>query len=73
VVKSDLTYEQLERRRRNVRWIVLSIAVLLTVAGCAVLAVPPETSMDRAIPRAFVGMALLVAGFFVALLSRLVP
>lgn len=72
-MKSDLTYEQLERRRRNVRWLVLSIAVLLTVAGCVVLAVPPETSMERAISRGFVGMALLIGGFLVALLSRLVP
>ena len=69
-MKPDLTYEQLERRRCILRWIILVIALLLTCAGVTVLAVPPETSMEIAIPRAFLGIGLLVAGFFVALMSR---
>ena len=72
-MKPDLSYEQLERRRRILRWIFFAIAIFLTSTGIAVLAVPPETAMDRAIPRAFWGIALLVAGFFVGLFSRLVP
>lgn len=72
-MKTDLSYEQLERRRRILRASILGIALLLIGAGFALLAVPPETSMDRAIARAFWGIALLVAGFFVGLFSRLVP
>jgi len=72
-MKPDLSYEQLERRRRILRWIFLAIAICLTSVGIAFLAVPPETAMDSAIPRAFWGIALLVAGFFVGLFSRLVP
>jgi uncharacterized membrane protein HdeD (DUF308 family) len=72
-MKPDLSYEQLERRRHKVRWVFFTIAIFLACAGIAVLAVPPETAMDRAIPRAFLGIALLVAGFFVGLFSSLVP
>jgi uncharacterized membrane protein HdeD (DUF308 family) len=72
-MKPDLTYEQLERRRRILRWVFLAIAILLTGAGYALLAVPPETPMEEVITHVVWGMALLVAGFFVALLSRLVP
>ncbi len=72
-MKPDLSFEQLERRRCILRWIFLAIAIFLSCAGVAVLAVPPEMAMDKAIPRAFGGIALLVAGFFVGLFSRLVP
>jgi uncharacterized membrane protein HdeD (DUF308 family) len=72
-MKPDLSYEQLERRRRILRGIFLALAISLFCAGVAVLAVPPETAMDIAIPRAFWGIALLIAGFFVGLFSRLVP
>jgi len=65
--------EQLEHHRRLWRRILLIIAFSLSVSGYAVLAVYPETSMDKAISRAFLGIGLLVGGFVVALLSRVVP
>ena len=72
-MKPDLTYEQLGRRRRILRWVFLAVAILLTGAGYAFLAVPPEASMESVISRVSWGIGLLIAGFFVAVLSRLVP
>lgn len=69
----DLSYEKLERRRRILRWIIFAVAILLTGAGYAALAVPPEAPMEEVITRVFWGIGLLIAGFFVAMLSRLVP
>lgn len=69
----DLSYEQLERRRRILRWMIFAVAILLTGAGYAALAVSPDTPMEEVITRVFWGIGLLVAGFFVAMLSRLVP
>lgn len=65
--------EQLERRRRLWRRILLVFALGLSVSGYAVLAVSPETPMETAISRAFWGIGLLIAGFVVAMLSRVVP
>lgn len=72
-MKRDSSFEQLARRRRNVRRVFLTVALLLSCAGLAVLAVPPETAMEQAVPRAFLGIGLLLAGFMVAMLTIFVP
>lgn len=72
VVKPDFSLERLERRRRHVRWIILAIASILIAAGVACLAVSPDTPMESAAARAFLGIGLLVAGFVVGLCSRIV-
>lgn len=72
-MKNDSSFEQLERRRRAVRHVLLGVALFLSSAGFAALAVPPETAMEQAIPRAFLGIALLVAGFLVAMFTLFVP
>lgn len=71
-MKPESSYEQLERRRRHLRGIILTTALVFIVAGVACLAVPPETPMESAIARAFWGIGLLVVGFIVGLCSRIV-
>ncbi|MDP3478551.1 MAG: hypothetical protein Q8R88_02175 [Desulfoprunum sp.] len=72
-MKPEPTFEQLERRRFIRRRTIFILAVLLVASGYAVLAIPPETPMDTAIPRGFIGISLLIAGLFLALLSRAMP
>jgi hypothetical protein len=72
-MKADLTFEQLERRRRNLRRLLLAVALLFSCAGFVALAVPPTTPIEQAIFRAFLGISLLVAGFLVAAFSLFVP
>jgi hypothetical protein len=72
-MKAVLSVEQLERRRRILRWIILAAALLLAGVGYALLAVPPDSSMEEAINRAFLGIGLLVAGFIVGMCRLLVP
>jgi len=71
-MRPDPSFEQLERRRRNLRWIILAIAMACIAAGVAVLAVPPETPMESAIARVFWGIGLLVAGFIIGLCSNII-
>lgn len=71
-MKPERTYEHRERRRRILRWIFLVLAVSLSGAGYFLLNVSPETALEVVVSRAFWGIVLLVAGFFVAMVSRLV-
>jgi hypothetical protein len=71
-MKPERTYEHLERRRRILRWIFLVLALSLSGGGYFLLYVSPDTALDVAVSRAFWGIILLVAGFFVAMVSRLV-
>jgi hypothetical protein len=72
-MKADLSYETLQRRRRIRSRIVLILAFISIGCGYAALAVPPDSPMDTAIPRAFLGVALLLIGLFLALISRAMP
>ena len=72
-MKPDPTFEQIARRRIIRRRIFLTLAVLLIACGYAALAMPPETPMETAIPRGFLGIGLLLAGLFFAMLGRAVP
>jgi hypothetical protein len=68
----ERTYEQHERRRRILRWIFLTLAVSLSGGGFCLLNVSPDTALEIVVSRVFWGITLLVAGFFVAMVSRLV-
>jgi len=71
-MKAERTYEQRERRRRILRRWLLILAVSLSGAGFLCLNVDPEASLEIVVSRVFWGITLLVAGFFVAMVSRLV-
>ena len=60
-----------QRRRHWLRQGLLGLAMFIVFLGFAVLAVPPETPMALAIDRTFVGIGLLILGFFTGLLSRI--
>ncbi|MFH2123130.1 MAG: hypothetical protein ABIJ50_06580 [Pseudomonadota bacterium] len=64
-------FEQREFRRRILRWILLALALVLSGAGYMALAVSPDAPMEVVIARVFWGIGLLFAGFFAAMLSRL--
>jgi predicted MFS family arabinose efflux permease len=71
-MKPEPSPERLERYRRIKRRRLLILSLLLSAAGYVVLAVSPEFPMDVVITRAFIGMGLLLGGFFVGLFSRIV-
>ncbi len=71
-MKPERTYEYHERRRRILRWIFLMLAVSLSGGGIFLLNVSPETALEIVVSRVFWGITLLVAGCFVAVVSRLV-
>ncbi len=72
-MKPDLTFEQIAHRRILRRRFFLIFAVLLIGCGYAALAILPETPMDTVIPRGFLGIGLLLAGLFFAMLAWAVP
>jgi hypothetical protein len=72
-MKPDPTSEHLERRRFIRRRITLILALLCIGSGYVALAVSPDTPADAAIPRSFIGIGLLLAGLFLALLNRAAP
>jgi hypothetical protein len=72
-MKPEPTLDLLTHRRRVRRRILLVLALLLIAAGYAALAIPPDAPGDMAIPRGFLGLGLLLAGLFFALLARAVP
>jgi len=71
-MKAERTYEQRERRRRILRRLLMILGVLLSGAGFLCLNVDPDASLEIVVFRVFWGITLLVAGFFVAMVSRLV-
>jgi hypothetical protein len=72
-MKPDPTFEHIERRRFIRRRITLFLALLFIGSGYMVLAIFPDTPMDKAIPRSFIGIGLLLVGLFLALLNRAAP
>ncbi len=72
-MKQDSTFEHIERRRIIRRRIILTLAILLIACGCVALAIPPETPSEKAIPHGFLGIYLLLAGLFLALIGWSVP
>lgn len=72
-MKPDPSYEQTMRRRLVRRRAFFFIALLLIACGVAFLAISPETPSYLAIPRGFLGIGMLLAGLFLALISRAVP
>jgi hypothetical protein len=72
-MKPEPTLDLITHRRRVRRRLLLGLALLLIAAGYAALAIPPDAPADSAIPRSFVGLGLLLAGLFCALLARAVP
>jgi hypothetical protein len=72
-MKPEPTLDLIAHRRRIRRRILLSLALLLIAAGYVALAIPPDAPGDSAIPRGFLGLGLLLAGLFCALLARAVP
>jgi FtsH-binding integral membrane protein len=71
-MKPERTYEYRERRRRILRWIFLILALSLSCTGYFLLNVSPDTALDVAVSHVFWGIGLLVAGFVVAMVSRVV-
>ncbi len=69
-MKPDPTFEQIQRRRFIRRRITLILALLFVGSGYVVLAIPPDTPMNTVIPRGFIGIGLLLAGLFCAMLNR---
>jgi hypothetical protein len=72
-MKADPTYEHLQHRRYIRRRITLILALLFIGSGYVALAVSPDTPMDSAILRSFIGIVLLLVGLFLALLNRAAP
>ena len=72
-MKPEPTLDLTTHRRQLRRRILLGLALLLIAAGYAALAIPPDAPSDAAIHRGFVGLGLLLAGLFCALLARAVP
>ncbi len=72
-MKPEPTFEQVAHRRLIRRRIFLVLGGLLIVSACAILAIPPETIGKESILRGFIGIFLLIAGLFFALLGRAVP
>ena len=69
-MKPDPTFEQIQHRRFIRRRITLILALLFVGLGYVVLAIPPDTPMNTVIPRGFIGIGLLLAGLFCAMLNR---
>jgi hypothetical protein len=72
-MKPEPTLDLISHRRQFRRRILLGLALLLIAAGYVALAIPPDAAGDAVIPRGFLGLGLLLAGLFCALLARAVP
>ena len=72
-MKPEPTLDLTTHHRRLLRRLLLGLALLLIAAGYVALAIPPDAPGDAVIPRGFLGLGLLLAGLFCALLARAVP
>lgn len=68
-----MTLAHRRRERFWVRWLLLVLGLAMIAGGYWSLSVEPDVSADEAQRRAFIGLALVITGAALALISRWIP